>query len=83
MKSIFVFLMVPISPMIFMLKYTFIAHTFLGCRKCWIERLFDHQPDKLLPLTLYRICVAAHVSIKVHKDDVMNDAVFVPLSNCR
>ena len=43
--------------------------------------LSDHKPDKLLSRTLNR--VAAHVILKVHKEDAMNDALFAPLSNYR
>ena len=46
-----------------------------------IGRLFDRKPDKLLPRTLYRICVAAHAILKVREENAMNDALFAPLSN--
>ena len=45
--------------------------------------LFDHKPDKLLPRTLYRTRVAAHVILKVREEDAMNDALFATLSNYR
>ena len=43
--------------------------------------LFDRKPDKLLSRTLYRTRVAAHVILKLREEDVMNDALFAPLSN--
>ena len=46
-------------------------------------RLFDRKPDKLLPRTLCRIRVTAHVILKVREEDAMNDALFAPLSNYR
>ena len=46
-----------------------------------IGRLFDHKPDMLLPQTLYWILVAVHVSIKVLKGNVMNGAMFAPVSH--
>ena len=42
--------------------------------------LFNLKPDKLLPRTLYRIRVTAHVILK---EGVMNDVLFAPLSNYR
>ena len=76
---------ISISLMISMLIYAFIyfftAHTSLGCRKCLKGRLFNRKPDKLLPLTQYRILDAAHVILKVYVKDAMNDALFAPLSN--
>ena len=63
-----------------MLSLTFFtAHTSLGCRKCLIGMLFDRKRDKLLS----RVRVAAHVIFKVSEEDVMNDALFAPLSNYR
>ena len=46
-------------------------------------RLFDRKPDKLLPRTLCRIRVTAHVILKVREEDAMNDSLFAPLSNYR
>ena len=43
--------------------------------------LFDRKPDKLLSRTLYRTRVAAHVILKLREEDVMNNALFAPLSN--
>ena len=63
-------------------SHFFTAHTSLGCRKCLIGRIFDPKPDKLLSWTLYRICVAEHVILKV-REDTMNDALIEPLSNYR
>ena len=90
MKSFFFrfVIRISISLMIFMLKYAFIlilftGHTSFGCRKSLVGRLFDRKPYKLLQRTHYRICVAAHVILKVHKEDVMDDALFAPLSNYR
>ena len=70
--------------MILMIKYAitnifFTTHTSLGCRKCLIGMLFYRKPDKLLS----RICVAARVIFKVSEEDVMNGALFAPLSNYR
>ena len=59
------------------------AHTSLGRGKCLKGRLFDPMPDKLLPRTLYRIHVAAHVTLKVSEKDAMNDVLFASLSNYR
>ena len=42
-------------------------------------RLFDRNPDKLQPRTLYRICVAAHGIIKEREEKAMNDAQLAPL----
>ena len=39
--------------------------------------LFDRKRDKLLS----QIRVAAHVIFKVSEEDVINDALFAPLSN--
>ena len=73
--------------MIFMLKYAFThtfftAHTSLRRLKCLIV-LFDRKPDKLLSRTPYRTRVAAHVILIVREEDVMNDALFAPLSTYR
>ena len=54
---------------------------FTGHTKCLIGRLFHRKPDKLLSRTLYRICVTAHVILKVREEDAMNDALFTLLSN--
>ena len=63
--------------------FIFTAHTSLGCRNAnLIGSLFDRKPDKLLPRTLYRIRVTAHVILKV-REDAMNYALFAPLSNYR
>ena len=74
--------------MMFMLKYAFThifftAHTSLGCRNCLIGMLFDRKPDTFLSRTLYRTCVAAHIYLKVRKEDAMNDALFAPYSHYR
>ena len=70
-----------------MLSLTFYFHcaymNFTWLYKCLIGRLFDRKPDKLLPRTLNRIRVTAHVILKVSEEDAMNDALFAPLSNYR
>ena len=48
-----------------------------------LGRLFDRNPVQLLSWTLYRIRVTAHVILKVHREDAVNDVLFAPLSNYR
>ena len=58
----------------------FTAHTSLGCRNV---AGFSIASQKLLPRTLYRIRVTAHVILKVREEDVVKDVLFAPLSNYR
>ena len=79
---------ISISLIIFMLNYAF-THILFSLRKLLlvveslIDRLFDRKPVQLLSWTLYRIRVTAHVVLKVHREDAVNDVLFAPLSNYR